>query len=185
MRKLIFALLLGSLSMAAQAQTASISLSENSAQLKYGLLVGGQSFGRNELGGGFLFNSDNEYVAEASLRVIGEAGASVPGLNIGVGAKLIGATIPNYNLMGLALGGQLLYFVPGVERLSVGFEGYYSPAIVSWFDSERMSEWATTIGYEVLPQATAYIEYRGFGADTSVQSVNFGSGFRLGIQMSF
>ena len=193
MNKVILGLVLGLATLSVHAQTASISLSENSAQLKYALLVGAQSFGRNELGGGFLFNSEDDYVAEASLNVIGEAGASVPGLMLGVGAKLIGANIPDpansassYNLMGLALGGQLKYAMPFEARVAVAFEGYYSPAIVSWFDSERMSEWALQLGYEILPQAAIYTEYRGFGADTAnAKDLSFGSGFRFGVRMNF
>ena len=186
MRKIILALVLGVASVTAQAQTASISLSENSAQLKYTLLVGGQSFGRNELGGGFLFNSVGDYIAEANMHVVGEAGASVPGLMLGVGAKFIGATIPSYNLMGLALGAQVAYAIPKVERLSTSLDFYYAPAIVSWLDANRISEWAFRIGYEILPQAAVYTEYRSFGADTDAATgVSFGSGFRLGVRMTF
>ncbi|MDH5232292.1 MAG: hypothetical protein OEZ58_00710 [Gammaproteobacteria bacterium] len=170
----------------AQAQTASISLSEKSAQFKFGLLVGGQSFGRTQFGGGLLYNVDEEYMGEASLLVIDEAGSKAPGLRIGIGGKFYGATIPDAQLMALGIGGFVRYPIPTVERVALSIQGYYAPGIVSFIDAERFTEFSFQAEFEVLPTAAAFIQYRQFSALMANDvSKDIDKGLRFGVRLDF
>ncbi len=170
----------------AQGQTAQVSLSETSAQLKYGMLVGGQRFGRSELTAGFLYNSDSDYIAEAALLVVDEAGSKLPGMRIGLGGKFYGASIPNNELAALAIGGEVYYTLSRMDRLTLAAEGFYAPSIVSFLDTERFWEVAGRVQYAVLPTAEAFIEYRKFYAELdSGAGVSIDKGIRLGLRIEF
>jgi hypothetical protein len=171
----------------AMAANATVSLSENSALLKYSLVVGGQSFGRSEAGVGVVFNSDDGYVVEGDFHVVDEAAARLPGLKIGLGAKAYGAVKDKHELAAIGLGGLVRYSIPGAVRLFIGADGYYSPAIVAFGDSKRFWEWSGLVGYEVLPQANVFLEYREFKSvdDTSGGVVSIDAGPRLGVAINF
>ena len=176
------------------AQTALISLSENSALMRYSLLVGGQSFGRSESGIGLVYNENGGYLFDASFQVVDEAGSRLPNLLVGIGGKIYGGTISDDQFSAIGLGTQLRYSIPGIERLNIGFDGYYAPSVVSWLDATSMWELAGRLGYEVLPQAIIYIEYRQFAMtkesvnannETFNQSLDIDASGRFGIQVDF
>jgi len=185
---LLCPVLLGSIfvSSSALAQTAQVSLSESSAQMKYSLLVGGQSFGRSEFGIGYLYNSDDNYILESGLHVIDEAGSAIPGLKVAVGGKVYGAVIPSRQILALGLGGGLRYAIPNNERLAISVEGYYSPEIVTYLDATNFWELALRVEYEILQQASGFVEGRQF--ETKLNNGVSGSideGVRLGIRLEF
>ncbi len=169
------------------AQTASITLSESSAQLGYGFLVGGSSYGRNEFKVDFLYNSDNVYLLDVSLQVFDEVGSKVRGLTAGVGGKLYGATLRDAKLemLSLGVGGMLRYALPQEKRLIFGVDGYYAPPIVSFLDAERFFEVAGRIEYEILPTASVYLEYRQFTMEHNNKDLDFEEGGRLGMEINF
>ncbi len=171
------------------AQTASISLSENSALMRYSLLVGGQSFGRSESGIGFVYNENGGYLFNASFQVVDEVGSKFPGLDVGIGGKLYGGAINSEQFSAFGLGIQLRYSVFGMQRVNIGFDGYYAPSVVAWLDATRFWELAGRLGYELLPQAMVFIEYRQFAMTREVagneQSFDIDAAGRFGIQVEF
>lgn len=172
----------------ATAQTASITLSEKSAQLGYGFLVGGSNYGRTELGARLLYNSDKTYMVDASLQVFDEVGSKVKGLVAGLGGKLYGASIEDnaYEILVLGVGGMLRYSIPQNPRIILGVDGYYSPPIVAFIDADRFYETAARAEYEVLPKASAYVEYRKFYLDPDgAKGGSFEDGFRVGMEINF
>jgi len=179
----VFFILLCSLSIA-RGQSVAISLSNDSAQLNYSLLVGGQRLGRSEFGAGILFNEDN-YLTEVSLQVNDEAGSKAPGLIVGVGTKLYGAKLSDQEIMALAIGMMFRYSLPNYERFAVQLDGYYAPKIVSFLDANNFGELGLRFEYEVLPQAAAYVEYRQFTTDVDKGSEDVDKGVRAGIRFSF
>lgn len=175
---------------ASYAQTAAISLSENSALMRYSLLVGGQSFGRSESGVSLVYNENGGYLFDASFQVVDEVGAKFPGFYVGIGGKLYGGAINSDQFSAVGLGTQLRYSVFGMERVNIGFDGYYAPSVVSWLDATSLWELAGRLGYELLPQAMIYIEYRQFAmtkenADGNEQSFDIDAAGRFGIQVEF
>ncbi len=186
--KIILSGMLLGLAQAAGAQTLSASLSEDSAQVKYGLFVAGQEFGRTEFSMGVLFNDSDEYVAETGLLVVDEAGSKAPGLTIGLGGKLYGASSPGMELMALGLGGKLRYNLPALnKRLTLGLDLFYAPSIVTYLDAERFSEGAVRLEYAVLRQASLFVEGRQYRTklDGVKDSVDIGEGGRLGLEINF
>jgi len=189
--RFIFVLLASLVTWNAQAQTASASLSETSAQLKYGLLVGGASYGRSEMVMGLLFNEKDDYVAELGLHVVDEAGSRARGLKIGVGGKVFATTMPassrDVDLLALGLGMQMMYSLPGADRISVGGTFYYAPPIVSFMDAERFREGALRLQFALFPEAAVYVEAHQFHVTLSDGRGSFSieKGARVGLQVEF
>ena len=163
----IYLLLLVTTASPLYAQSFDINVSDDSAQVKYGSLIGGSNYGRTELGFGFLYNEDDNYLAEISLQVVDEAGSKSPGLQIGVGPKLYGAHIDNHDADAIAvgLGGQLLYKPPSLPRLILSLAGYYAPGIITFQDADHMYEAEARVGYEILPTVNLYLGYRSIELD--------------------
>jgi len=185
-RLLLLAVSFGFISVG-HAQTASISLSENSAQLNYSLLVGGQSYGRSEFGTGVYFDSNDKYLVEAGLQVVDEAGSKAPGLTVGLGGKFYGAKVPDNDMLALGIGGHMRLAIPGAERFAIRGDAYYAPNIVSFMDAARFWEYAIRGEFEVLQQAAAFIEFRTFAAklDQGGHTVDIGRSGRLGLRIDF
>jgi len=171
---------------AAPAQTAGVALSEKSAYFTYGRLVGGQSFGRNELGFGLLYNTDDTFIFHAGLEVSDEVGTNFPGLEAGVGGRLNLANRGDTDVLAFAIGGHLRYRLPNAERFALAGEGYYAPDIVTFLDARSFWTWSLQGEYEILPTATVYLGYRRFeaglrgGADMALDK-----GLRAGVQVRF
>lgn len=186
--KFIMGAVLLSVSLAASAQTASIALSDSSAQLGYGFLVGSSSYGRNEFKVDFLYNSDDVYLLSTGMQVFGEVGSKVRGLVAGLGGKLYGATDNSSKdeVLSFGVGGMLRYALPQEKRLIFGIDGYYAPPIISFLDADRFYEIAGRIEYEVLETASVFIEYRQFTMKRSNGNRHdLEAGGRLGLNIQF
>ncbi|MDH5258672.1 MAG: YfaZ family protein [Gammaproteobacteria bacterium] len=170
----------------ATAQTASITLSESSAQLGYSFLVGGSNYGRTEVGMDFLYNDEDAYIADASLLVFDEVGSKMRGLVAGLGGKAYGASVSDQEYLALGVGGMIRFALPQNKRVIFGVDGYYAPPIVSFLNADRFYEAAGRLEYEVLPQASAFVEYRKFYVEAD--NGNEGSlekGYRVGMEINF
>lgn len=177
----------------AYAQSMSITLSEDSAQMGYGFLVGGGDFGRTELKASFLYNTNDTYLFDAGLHVFDEVGSKVKGLVAGVGGKIYGGTIEDnaqsHQILVLGVGGQLRYSIPQNPRFILGVEGYYAPPIVSFWDAGKFYETAVRVEYEILPKASAYLEYTYYYLDSTKEGTkqpgSFEDGVRVGMELNF
>lgn len=168
------------------AQTASITLSESSAQLGYGFLVGGSDYGRTEIGVDFLYNDEDAYIADSSLLVFDEVGSKMRGLVAGLGGKVYGASFDSQEYLALGVGGMIRFAIPQNKRVVLGVDGYYAPPIVAFLDADRFWEAAGRVEYEVLPQASAYVEYRKFYVETDSGGEGaLEKGFRVGMEINF
>jgi len=160
--RVLFALLvtLSVISTTATARKFDLNFSDTSAQFKYDFLVGATNYGRTELGVGFIYNEDNNNLAELGLQVIDQAGSKTPGLELGVGPKIYIADTDAGDAAAVGLGGQLQYKYPGLPRVVYVGMFYFAPGIVSFLDAEDMYEFAVRLKYELLPSANAYVGYR-------------------------
>lgn len=187
MKKLGLGLLMLMVSLGASAQTATIAFNESSAQLGYGFLVGGSSYGRNELKVSFLYNNDEVYLVDTSFQVFDEVGSKSQGLTAGLGGKVYGASLVDANreLFALAIGGMLRYSLPQVKRLVFGVDGYYAPPITSFIDADRFFEVAGRIEFEMLPTASIYLEYHQITMKDGDVDLDLNEGARFGLEMNF
>lgn len=177
------------LSTAASAQRLDINLKQDSARFSYITLIGGSNFGRTEMNAGILYNEDGNQVANVGLQVIDAAGSKTPGLELGVGPRFYYLKFDDTNssAAAIALGGQLRYKLPSVQRLSLIGKLFYAPGITTTLDANSMYEFGLGVSYELLPTANVYVNYRRVRAnfDKGIGSENVDSGVVVGANFTF
>ena len=173
----------------ASAQKIDVNLSQESARLTYISLIGGSNFGRTEMNVGLLYNEDDNAVIDVGLQVIDAAGSKTPGLSLGVGPRLYYLINDKHDVDGaaIALGGQLRYKLPSIQRLALRGTLYYAPSITSTMDADSMHEIGLGIAYELLPTADVYLTHRRIRVkfDKGVGSETIDSGVSVGIKVAF
>ena len=187
----IFLLILAGLllSATANAQKIDITLKQDSARFSYITLIGGSTFGRTEMNTGLLYNEDKNTAVNIGLQVIDVAGSKTPGLELGVGPRFyyLRHDEADVDAAAIALGGQLRYKLPSVQRLSFIGSAFYAPSITATLDADSMYEIGLGVAYELLPTANAYLLYRRIRADFTkgVGAENLDSGVSLGMSFTF
>lgn len=177
------------LSSTASAQRIDITLKEDSARFSYITLIGGSTFGRTEMNTGILYNEDKNMAVNIGMQVIDVAGSKTPGLELGVGPRFyyLRHDQKDANAAVVALGGQLRYKLPSIQRLSFIGNGFYAPSITSTLDADNMYEIGLGVAYEILPTANAYLLYRRIRAAfiKGLGTENIDSGVSLGVNFTF
>ncbi|NOZ52577.1 MAG: hypothetical protein GXP08_05450 [Gammaproteobacteria bacterium] len=183
---LLVAMLAIAVSTTAVARKFDMNFSDESAQFKYDFLIGATNYGRTELGVGFIYNEDDNNLAEISLQVIDQAGSKTPGLELGVGPKVYAADTNAGDVAAVGLGGQLRYKNPRVPRVIYVGMFYFAPGIVSFLDAEDMYEFAVRLQYEVLPSANAYVGYRKIEVEfEKIGDVEIDDSVHVGLEFKF
>ena len=171
----------------AHAQRAYVALSDESAQIGYGTLIGGSNYGRTELAFDFLFTEEEAYVGDVSLQVFDQVGSKVKGLVAGIGGKIYALRQDNVDAIALGIGGMLRYSIPANKRFILGLDGYYAPSVVTFLDADTFYEIAARVEFEVIPQAAAFVEWRDFGVEheDSNKTYHVDQNVRVGMEINF
>jgi hypothetical protein len=126
-------------------------------------------YGGADIGYGFFFNENDDYMASGSMLVSGSSSGDVRALHFGVGAKIYAGSLdllPERREGGaLAIGGQVRYVFPASTPLAILGEVYVAPSVTSLSDFEGISEYRVALELEVTPSARAYIGYRQLKVD--------------------
>jgi len=177
------------LSTTVSAQRIDINLKQDSARFSYITLIGGSTFGRTEMTTGILYNEDGNIVANIDLQVIDVAGSKTPGLELGVGPRFYYLKHDDTDSSGaaIALGGQLRYKLPSLQRLSLIANLFYAPSITTTLDAENLHEFGMGVSYELLPTANIYLKYRRIRADFTkgIGVENIDRGTVVGMNFTF
>jgi hypothetical protein len=187
--RILISVLLILLSASASAQRLDINLKQDSARFTYITLIGGSTFGRTELNAGILYNEDDNSATDIGLQVIDVAGSKTPGLELGVGPRFyyLKHDDTDSSAAAIALGGQLRYKIPSVQRLSIVGRLFYAPSITSTLDADNMYEGGLGVSYEILPTANLYVNYRKIRAkfNKGVGAETIDSGTVVGMDFTF
>ncbi|HFE38265.1 MAG TPA: hypothetical protein ENK06_07610 [Gammaproteobacteria bacterium] len=182
---LVVAILL-SVSTQASAQVAAISFNNNSAQLGYGFAIGGSNYGRMQFRTDFLYSTNESYLLSPGILLTDEVGSKAKGLKAGLGAKLYGGSIQNkeFEFLALGIGGMMRYALPMNRRVFFGADGYIAPNILS-AGADLLYEVSLKAGFDVLPTASVFLEYRRYFLDAKNDSGTFEDGARVGMELNF
>ncbi|HLP97050.1 MAG TPA: YfaZ family outer membrane protein [Sideroxyarcus sp.] len=172
----------------AAADTLDIGLSNTTAQLKYG--VPGSLAGKSEMYAELVYNDANSLIGGVGLLVANDE-ISVPGLTIGLGAKVVAATIKTLpkrkNASALAVGAQVRYELPAERRVAFAGELYLAPKIISFGDADRYQQFGARAEFSISPQMQVYAGYRKiwFNLNSIATDAVLINGPHLGVQLSF
>lgn len=168
----------------ASASEFNIQLSSDTARFMYLTEAFGQDFGRLELEAGFLYNDNGDKLLNAGLLVRGES-VSVP-LIVSIGARAYYARVATYDVGAIAIGGDLLFSPESWGGFGMGAFFYTAPGIVSFSDTDGLTELGVYANFQVTPQARMAIGYKEIDVsfiNAADQTIDKGGYF--GINISF
>ncbi len=188
MLRKILAISLMSVTSLAAADTLDIGLSNTTAQFKYS--VPSTLSGKSEMYAELMYNDKNSIIGGAGLLVANDE-LAVPGLTIGVGAKVVAATLKTLltrnTASALALGAQVRYELPVERRVAFAGEIYYAPEIITYGDAKHYEQFGARAEFSISPQVQVYAGYRKtwFTLKTTGVNTDLINGPHLGLQLSF
>lgn len=186
MRTRVIPAFLALLAGGADAAGLDISLSNETAYLVYLIDSGSLGYGGADIGFGFFYNEDDDYMLTANVMVVGTLGDRRD-LQFGVGAKAYGADLDNdEEAVAIGIGGQARYVFQTRTPVGIVAEAYVAPGITSFGDTESAREFNVRAEIEVLPSTRGYIGYRYLEFDLEdVDDVELDEHAHLGIRLQF
>ncbi len=166
------------------AEEINIQLSNDTARFMYITEAFGQDFGRLELEAGFLYNQNGDTLVNAGLLVRGES-VSVP-LIVSVGARAYYASLSQYTVSAIAIGGDLLLSPESWGGLGLGAFFYTAPGVVSFGDADGLTEYGIYVNFQITPQARIAGGYKQIDTTiTNGSTVVIDNGAYFSLNLSF
>jgi len=171
----------------AGARELDLSLSNDTALLRYATPISYSGTGRTDADFGFMYTESNDVMVMGGIEMMGEAGSYAPGMHMGVGIKGYGVALDNgYDVGSIALGAKGWYVPPEFNRLGLVGQFYFGPDVTTFGDAEKFWDFSARAEYEVLPEAAVYVGYRNVRARLKQGgNVDLDKGWHLGVRMSF
>ena len=172
----------------AYADNLKVMLGSDMARVMYASESLGQSLGRVELEGGYLYSEQNsdtsDYLAHVGFQVRGES-LDAP-LVVTVGARLYLGSAADQSVGGLGIGGDLLMAPDGWNGFGVGGFLYYVPDVVAFSDAEGLLEYGVTANFQVSSQATVNLGWQNIEVDLKNRpNRTIDDGIFLGVNLAF
>lgn len=172
------------MSNAASSEELDIQLGSDTARFMYLTEAFGQDFGRLELEAGLLYTEDEGSLVNVGLLVRGES-VSVP-MIISVGARAYIAKFDSNDVVAIAIGGDLLFSPETWGGLGAGVYYYTAPGVVSFADSEGLTEYGIYVNFQITPQAKLAVGYQNI--EVSVENggdITIDDGAYFALNLSF
>lgn len=146
-------------------------------------------WGGAELGLGLYYNDASDYLGQISLMQRRQSSQQNP-LTLGVGVRAYLGALDDLDqdVVGVAIGGEVRYTIPGVMPMSIYLIAHYAPKITSFGDTEEIFDYNLGFQIEVLPQTTAFIGYRNI--EIQLEDINpeyeaTDDSVHLGVRLTF
>lgn len=168
----------------AYAESISVDINEESAQVMFKSIFSEDNFGDTELNARFLYTPDDQLIS-LGADILGELGG-MSELEVGIGGKLYGANADDNDVLLIGFGGLFRYAPFKLDGPFFSGLLYYAPRVVSFFDAERLLETDLKICYEIVPRGTIYIGYRNVWIDIEeIDKVRIEEGIFVGLEYMF
>lgn len=171
----------------AGARELDLSLSNDTAMLRYATPISYSGYGQTSADVGFMYTESDDFMIVGGIGMMGEAGSHAPGLHFGVGARGYGVSLDNgADLGAVALGGTGWFVPPEFNRMGLVAQFYFAPDVTTFGDADRLWDFSSRAEYEVLPEAALYVGYRNVRARLKNRpDVDLDKGWHIGLRMSF
>ncbi len=165
-----------------------IQLSDDMARLMYVSESFGQSLGRMELEGGYLYSKKNDTVSDYLLHV----GTQVRGesldapLIITIGGRLYYGRADDHSIGGMGLGGDLALMPEAWNGFGIGAYLYFVPSVITFNDADGMHEVGVTANFQVTSQALVQLGLQQIKVDLKdAPDRTIDEGLYLGVNLQF
>lgn len=154
----------------AHADGLDLKLADETAEVIYLTESSTFGYGGADIGVGFLFNEDDDWMLSASVMVTGNSASNESALQFGVGAKFLLASLDlgpanDEEVGALGLAAQVRYVIPSVTPVAFLLEAVIAPEVTSFSGAEQYTEYRLAVELEVTPSARAYVGYRNIEID--------------------
>lgn len=171
----------------AGARELDLSLSNDTALVRYATPISYSGYGQTDAEVGFMYTESDDVMIVGGIEMMGEAGSHAPGLHFGVGVKGYGVSLDSGADVGsITLGAKGWYVPPQFNRMGLVAQLYFGPDVTTFGDAERFWDFSSRAEYEVLPEAAVYVGYRKVRTrlENNVD-VDLDKGWHIGLRMSF
>jgi hypothetical protein len=170
-----------------EAQEIDLSLSNDTALLRYATPISYSGYGHTDADVGLMFTESDDVMLLGGIEMMGEAGSHAPGLHFGVGIKGYAVAIDNGADVGaVTLGGKIWHVPPRFNRLGLVAQFYYGPDVTTFGDAKKFWDFNARAEFEVLPEAAVYVGFRNVRTRlTNHVDVDLDKGWNIGLRMSF
>lgn len=182
----LLALGLGLSTVPAFAQAVDLNMNGKSLRLNYSAPL--PSFGARYELGGLISDQGEENVVQthAGLLVTGDAGAREANVTAGLGGRLVLLDAGPISGGGLAVGGMVEARLPAYNRLGMNSYLYWAPGASAFGDLAEHMEYALSVDYDVIRNASIYLGYRQIRVKLDQgPRVTAETGFHFGMRLRF
>ena len=166
-----------------------LKLADETAEILYLTESSTFGYGGADVGAGLFFNEDDDWMVSAMAMVSGNSAGNERSLQLGVGVKLLLASLDaaNEDVGALGLAGQIRYVIPSETPIAFLLEAVIAPEVTSFSGAEQYTEYRFAVELEVTPSARAYIGYRNIEIelDSLAADVEIDDEIHLGIRLEF
>ena len=169
------------------AGTFDVGLNDSSVQLRTGIVLTEDDYGKTLFDARVLHNDHEETtLGSAGVDFAGEPG-NVPGLLMGLGVKgYYGEADQDRKFSALGIGGLLNYYPPALGGFGLSGRLVYAPEISTAEDADRLFESSVALSYALTAKIRLTCEYQVVRVDWEKGSHwTVDEGFRLGFQAKF
>ena len=190
MKRVLFVAALALASAAARAETVDLNLNNTTLHGDFSGPLNHLIAGANGLYdvGGALGRGDTHNLREGYVGALitGDAGARPANVTAGLGLRLVGMSLSGVSGGALGLGGQIEARLPQYNRLGTFCSAYWAPGVASTGDLNGYLEYAGSLDYQLIREASLYVGYR----QIRIRGNNFpwgtvDTGFHAGIRLNF
>ncbi len=179
MRKHILAIILLATTGAVKANGLDIFINNNTVSVDY--LT---TFRGSDIGFGYLTSTSGNWVANASLLVLGREYGSGSKMEGGLGAKVYFSSAGGNSITAAAIGGQATYF-PQSSKFGVGGYLYFAPDIIT-FGGTGLTEYGIRAEYQMIETASAYVGLHNITITPDAGgTVKIDDGLHIGVNLRF
>lgn len=124
-------------------------------------------WGGADLAVGIFYNEASDFIGQVSLLQLRQPSQETP-LTFGVGVKGYLGNLDDIDadILAFGIGGQIRYTIPGIMPMAIYLEGFYSPKITSFADSDEVVDYQLGFQIEALPQTIAFVGWRHLEIET-------------------
>ena len=145
--------------------------------------------GRSEIqaGAGYTYHEGSRHLINGEFHAQGQTALGNLPATAGIGFRGLLWDDDNLDGGGVGIGGYATVNLPDVPGLSFGGSAHYAPSILSFGDSDAITDIEARISYRVIRNADVYAGYRYVNTDldNSRRDVNLDEGVLVGMKIFF
>ena len=142
-----------------------------------------------QLSAGLFYNDLDDAIGHVKLVAVGTQTNTRLPYRLSVGAKGFVGEVKEADVDAgaIAIGGAIeIQYAGGYNPIDLTFEGFFTPGITTFGDTESIIEISARLSVEIVPQAKAFIGYRNFELeDTSNITWELDDNIHFGIRLQF